>query len=306
MTNQIQRDQQILSCYLEKYIQIILAEYNNIIPNEKKEFLTNIDDYTNLIKTDETGTISLFVRNNKIYLPISAYQAIEEMKKNPQFGSNKNHLPYTEDTMLLNNNTFFDYIQHVVLKGLSAREYFEEILLHETMHLCGSGGASALREGFTELKTRQLAKKYHLNTSCCGYPKEVEIVYQLEQILGKEVTDKIAFANNDLEIYRLIQQEVGQEEADLYQEIDKIVTKNFMPYMAEKYPGINGPQKKTETYNKIDYSEAKQLLNQYNKAHNLSSPLVKKRTLNQGFSHILIISFLNLIILSLFLLWMMK
>ena len=45
------------------------------------------------------------------------------------------------------------FIKHIFLKGLSLKEYFKEILLHETMHFCGSDGAGVLKEGINELLT---------------------------------------------------------------------------------------------------------------------------------------------------------
>ena len=59
------------------------------------------------------------------------------------------------NTLIKNKNTFWDYIKHAIIKGLSPEEYFQESLLHEAMHFCGCGGADPLKEGITELKTRE-------------------------------------------------------------------------------------------------------------------------------------------------------
>ena len=77
-----------------------------------------------------------------------------DLKKIPGFGMMKNHKTCDQDNMIINDNTYITYIKHVFLKGLTPEEYFKEILLHETLHFCGSGGGTAIREGINELKTR--------------------------------------------------------------------------------------------------------------------------------------------------------
>ena len=42
----------------------------------------------------------------------------------------KNHKTFTEDNMIINDNTYITYIKHVFLKGLTPEEYFKEILFH--------------------------------------------------------------------------------------------------------------------------------------------------------------------------------
>ena len=97
--------------------------------------------------------------------------------------------------MIINDNTFETFINHAIVKGMTAEDYFKEILLHEVMHFCGSGGGNVLDEGTNELLTRMLAQKYNLRTNSCGYPKEVRLVYELMNQLGEETILKLAFIN---------------------------------------------------------------------------------------------------------------
>lgn len=173
---------------IDKLIKVIRTEYSDLV---------NVPDNIDLnerVHIEDTGTISLFVRGNHFYFPVDAFKVLNAFKKIPGFGSNKNHVTCTKDNMIINDNTYLTYIKHVFLKGLSPIEYFKEILLHETMHFCGSGGGTAIREGINELKTRQLAYKYDLLTSSCGYPKETKIAYELEQIFGEDIINKISFS----------------------------------------------------------------------------------------------------------------
>ena len=129
----------------------------------------------------------------------------------------KNHKTFTEDNMIINDNTYITYIKHVFLKGLTPEEYFKEILLHETLHFCGSVGGTAIREGINELKTRQLAKKYGLLTSFCGYPKEIKIILD----------------------------SVSLEASSFFFNLEVIMENEFHnKYMKYNFPGLTGPLKK--------------------------------------------------------------
>ena len=263
MKYDINKDKEELANKVFKYVKIILNEYQDKIPNHIKTYLNNINDYQGFIKIENTNTISLFVSDGLIYLPLNAYKIIGLMESVPGFGINKNHKTHNNSNMIINDNTFSDYIKHVFLKGLMPIDYFLEILLHETMHLCGADGGSALKEGFTELKTRELAKKYNLTTSCCGYPKEMKIAYLFEMILGRDITDKLTFMADEREIYYMIHDLVGTEEADLYIKVSRMMQVEFQNYINKKYDGITGPIKKTLEYDKINYRKIDELFALY-------------------------------------------
>lgn len=149
------------------------------------------------------------------------------------------------------------------LAGLTVEEFYLETLLHETTHLCGIGGATAIREGFAELKTRELAQKYGVKTSACGYPKEVKIAYQLQNIFGKEIGDKIAFARDDNEISKIIYESHSSKGVDLYFNVANSMEEQFESYKSKRYPSVLGPLKKMSAYNKIDYSKTNQIIRNY-------------------------------------------
>ena len=242
---------------INKLVGIIGNEYPDLvsIPND-----INLKERVHI---EDTGTISLFVRGNNFYFPLDAFKVLNALKKIPGFGSNKKHETCTKDNMIINDNTYLSYIKHVFIKGLTPEEYFKEILLHETMHFCGSGGGTALREGINELKTRQLAYKYDLLTSSCGYPKETKIAYELEQIFGEDIINKIAFSKNKNET-KIILDSVSPEATNFYFNLEETMEKEFYnKYMKYDFPGLTGPFKKTQKYNSIDYTEAHSLIDEY-------------------------------------------
>ena len=254
LNNKVENTKRILAKDMKEYVQVILKEYGGVIPEERQKFLSAIDDYYSRIIVEDSGTISMFATNNGIIMPKGAYQIFKYMRMIPGYGINKKHKSYKEGE-IVNKNTYYDYIKHVFISGMSVEEFFRDTLLHETMHFCGSDGGSAIREGLTELKTREIAQKYGLRASRCGYPKEVEVVRKLQKIIGTDIMDKITFARNNNEIDRILQENCGSVVADLFFEISYLMDKELnAKYDHSKFGGLFGPIKKAKAYSKIDYS----------------------------------------------------
>jgi len=252
---------------IQKLILIIKKEYPEFV------CLSDIYDLNKKVHIEETGTISLFVKNGEFYFPKDAFKVLAALKQIPGFGSFKEHKTYSKNNMIINDNTYLTYIKHVFLKGLTPEEYFKESLLHETFHFCGSGGGSAIREGINELKTRQLAEKYNLETSCCGYPKETKIAYELEKLFGKEVINMIAFSKDQMSLKRNLDA-ISKEMSDFYFKLESAMNNEFYnKYMKYDFPGLLGPLKKTKMYNSINYSHAYELINNYKNDQGLLNSL---------------------------------
>lgn len=174
---------------LKKYVSIILKENENFIPVERKKFLKAIKRWDNIVTVRDNGTISMFATNKNIIMSKSAFKVFRYMKLIPGYGINKSHKVY-RDGEIINQNTYFDYIKHAFITGMDVKEFFRDSLLHETMHFCGAGGGYAIREGLTELRTRELAQKYGLKASRCGYPKEVDIANKFKELINDEEIKK--------------------------------------------------------------------------------------------------------------------
>ena len=269
-----EKDKKNIATNFKKYVQIILSEYGEIIPKPIKDRLMSINNYEDLVKIYDTGTISLFADPNtsKIHLPLGAYNAIKALSQNSEYGSDKTHQTHNEFNMIINNNTFRDFVEHVILKGETTLDYFNEILLHEVMHVCGSHGSEGLAEGFNELKTREIALKYNLETSCCGYPKETKIAYELQQLFGKDISDQLAFLNYNDRL-NLLSTRISPDAAKLYSDVFVQIEQQFRPYMDKKYPGTTGIKDKCDNYDKINYSNIHQLINNYRISHQINTPV---------------------------------
>ena len=271
------RTKKLLAEDMKKYVAIILEEYKDIIPHERQLFLNSIINFENNVSIVNSGTISMFATANGVLMPMGAYKVFQIIKNIPGYGVNKNHKSYQEGE-ILNDNTYYDYIKHVYISGMSVEDFFRDTLLHETMHFCGAGGSSFLREGFTELKTRELAQKYGLRASRCGYPKEVGIAYRLQKMFGKTIADSITFADSQEEIKGILLNSYGEKITNLYFEIEAMMNASARKvYDHSKFGGIFGPIKKAKAYSKIDYTDVYEKLKEMERLFNNNNRHVPKK-----------------------------
>ena len=155
-------------------------------------------------------------------------------------------------------------MKHIFIKGIDAKEFYEENLLHESLHFCGSGGSNPILEGLTEHRTRELAKKYNLKTTGCGYPKEVKIVDELQNILGEKFMNLYLF--DIIKAWEYLEQEQGQEAKEFFKQVLHSMNSEFKHKYYDKTSEFNGllaPFKKTLAYQQIDYNETHKLIKEY-------------------------------------------
>ncbi len=247
-----------LTIQVEKYIKAILDEYGRYIPPERKVELNNIKDFNSVIKIHDYGSINGYASYEGISMPMSADNVLKKMSKIPGFGTNKNHRSYDETNLITNNNTFMDYVKHVFISGTTTQEYYEDLLLHETMHFCGSGGAFAIKEGINELLTRKIALKRNFKTSGCGYPKEVAIAYKLQEILGEDIINQIAFIPYQRDVLKYLESTLGKEYEQLYEGVTMLMEYEFQDKyyrFMNSYNDTDGMLEKIKNYEKIDYEK---------------------------------------------------
>lgn len=251
---------------IKKYIELIKKEYSAYMPIEVLQRLNNIDDYSQILKIYDYGEVSAYASEKNIKMPLCADKLLTIASKVPGYGINKKHKPYNEENIIINNNTFLTYIMHVFISGTNAEEYYEDLLLHETMHFCGSDGASVLKEGINELLTRMLAQKYNLKTSSCGYPKEVKLAYDLMNCFGDNIIIRLAFIKGFENELNFIKENLGDDAANLYFQVCNIAEKEFKEKYYSHMPefsGAIGIAKKVLFYKRIDYTNVHQMIDNY-------------------------------------------
>lgn len=251
---------------LKIYIKAIIEKYGEFIPTKRLNQLKSIKNYDNIIKIYDYGSINGHANFDKISMPLRAESALRTISKIPGFGINRTHKTYNNNNLIINNNTFMSYLIHVFISGTTTSEYFEDLLLHETMHFCGSGGATALKEGINELLTRKIALEKNFKTNGCGYPKEVAIAYELQNIFGENIINKIAFSNNNQYIMDYLNTTLGKDAANLYEKVSLLMEDEFYKKYYKNinnYSGIFGILMKVYNYKKINYKDVYILINKY-------------------------------------------
>lgn len=254
---------------IKEYIKIIVEEYGPYMPEEVLIKLNSVEDYNQILKIYDYGEVSAYADSNNVYMPLGVDRLLSIASKVPGYGINKNHRPYNSENIVINNNTFLTYIKHVFISGTNAEGYYEDLLLHEVMHFCGSGGGTVLDEGTNELLTRMLAQKYNLRTNSCGYPKEVSLAYELMKCFGEETVIRLAFINSFNQKIEYLKDTLGEEAANMYLQVSELAEKEFnekyYSHMSE-FLGALGIAKKVLFYKKIDYSEIHNIIHNYNNA----------------------------------------
>lgn len=268
MTNeQIDDIHKRLTLKVAKYIKAITQEYGKFIPKERLSYLGNIN-YDEIIQIYDYGNINGLANPKHILLPLNAEKALEKIKTLPGYGSNPSHQTYNQATAIINDNTFETYVNHAIVTGMTLEQYFEDLLLHETMHFCGSDGGNALKEGINEYLTRKLAFKKGFHTNGCAYPKEVKIAHTLESILGEEVITQIAFIKPYDKVLSYLETTLGKDASELYQNVTHAMDEEFYNRYyrhMNHFDGLEGIQEKVTNYKQIDYSKVEQIIEQYKK-----------------------------------------
>ena len=64
--NTIINTKTVLANDMKKYVELILEEYGQYIPEATKDFLKSIDNYSDRIVAQDTGTISMFATDTEV------------------------------------------------------------------------------------------------------------------------------------------------------------------------------------------------------------------------------------------------
>ena len=217
-----------------------------------------------IVEFNSGDTITFVVTDGKLLLPKAFYNLFPLFKNYDNYGKNKNNGRQVGE-YLDTRTTYFEYIEHVITGALSVYDYFEESLLHEAMHICGSEGGSPLEEGINELKTRELAQKYNIKIAAYGYSKEVEVAKRLQKILGNKIMDELTFIPLN-ERFEFLSARVGLKLAQLYQFLTREMLKiSYESGYYQKNSHFNDPFEKAKLYETIDYSALYDVMNIYDK-----------------------------------------
>jgi len=227
---------------MRKIIPIFLKELIEYVPFEKRRFLK---DEMNLpfIISFENG-FGAWCRGNNIFFSIQNTTFFKKLSKREDFGKNPNTELVSEQEFIENDKDYLDYMQYIVDNGLTELDYSLDVLAHEVMHLVGCGGG-VLGEGVTELRTRQICKKYGIRCAPIMHSKETKLVRMLEKHIGEMRLNEAAFTDYYELVLEKCEKVFGTEFKDLYQDLciayrEYLIDRSFDPIEHyKKYREIN-------------------------------------------------------------------
>ena len=84
----IETDRRQIADLFSHYVKIILYEYKDKVPTDVRGKLSKITNFKDLVKIENTGTISLFAKpsDSTIHLPLDTYKAIQALLQFPAYG----------------------------------------------------------------------------------------------------------------------------------------------------------------------------------------------------------------------------
>ena len=255
------------------YIRGIISKYGEYMVPAKVEYLKSIKDYSKIVKIYDYGSINGYANSYGIYMPLCADKVLEKVSKIPGYGINKNHQTYNDNTLVENNNTFVNYVYHIFVSGTDTQRYYDDLLLHETLHFCGSGGSFSISEGINELLTRQIAHEFGYHTNGCAYPNEVKVALRLSKVFGSDVITRLAFIRSFKQSLDYLDMTLGSAASSLYNDVMIAMEDEFQEKYyknMDSYNGLVGIARKTIDYRKINYKKANELIDEYEKK--LSNP----------------------------------
>lgn len=237
----------------DDYVRWTLVEFGEFIPKETREYVQGIKEYKEILVLNDKPTVTFVQKDGKILIPKRGLRLLEILRFIPGYGIKPDHKCYKSKDVL-NESTYLDYVIHVFLAGLTMEQFCNETLPHEVLHLCGSRGWEPFFEGLTELKAREVAAKYDFPLSRCGYNKEVDIVVQVQDILGRDLMSKIAFTKDEENIRRLIESEFGKKTYRTFMDVREYMMdcSNFSRVNSGKRVSVI---KKIISYSKVKYPD---------------------------------------------------
>lgn len=208
-------------------IRLIDSEIKRLLPIFKNEFLDYIlpqkfmyfRDKSNWNEILDFGSgIGVWNDGNKIYVSVQNSRFFKQLSKEEGYGENKGKQLVSNKEYYINNKDFLDYIDYAKANGLKEIDYALDTLPHHIMHLIGSG-KGILGEGITELRTREICKKYNIRYAPVMHSKEAKLIRLLENFFTKQELNEASFYGNVSSILKKCETIFGKEFKTLYEDI---------------------------------------------------------------------------------------
>ena len=245
---------------LFKIIKIYISELGKYICEKHLDFLSNDSNIEKIIQFSDNRTGAWCVDNRHIYFGSNTSHFIEQLRQNPLYGTQPEHLLVTKERFVDNSLDYWDYVNHFILIGGNELDFYLDLLPHEAMHLIGITGG-VIGEGVAEKRMRELTTKYNIRSAPICHTKEVKLVSLMEKLVDKDILTKTGFENNFFQywdIEKAIDSKCGKGT------FEKVYMATRIPY-SEKYLRVKHPSpfEQFNAYRKLNFEPAYSLLRQH-------------------------------------------
>lgn len=175
---------------MRKIIPIYLEELVDYVHVEKRRYLKDEINLRTIIRFD--NGLGVWCEENNIYFAIQNSGIFKRMSRDENYGQKIGTKLIDEEEFIENDKDYIDYMDYACANGLKEVDFCLDLLPHAVMHLVGSS-EGILGEGITELRTRQICKKYGIRCAPVWHSKETKLVMMLEKYVGEMMLNEASF-----------------------------------------------------------------------------------------------------------------
>ena len=240
---------------MKKIIPIFMKECESYIYPQKLFFLNNPKNLGRII--DFGRGFGAWTKGDNIVFAIQNARIFDRLARMPEYGKKPRECFVSQKDFVDNSKDYLDYMQYIIDNGLKEIDYCLDVLPHEIMHLIGSGGG-VIGEGVTELRTRQICKKYGIRCAPIMHTKETKFVRMLEKFVGANLLDLTAFTKDNTLLFQKCEELFGEEFFQIYGEMESQYTRYIMDFSLD-------PIEHYKSYREIDFSRMYKFLREKEK-----------------------------------------
>ena len=231
-----------------RILSIFMDEFVEYVPVEKRRYFEELMKLkrTNQLIGFDNG-MGAWCKDDKIYFAVRNNKMFKSLARNPNYGKYKGVALVSESDFINNDKDYIDYIEYFIGNGLKEIDYCLDVLPHEVMHLIGSG-SGILGEGITELRARQVCKKYGIRCAPILHSKETKLAIKLEKHVGEIALNEASFFGD----FTILEERLGKifgEEA--FQEVYDDLRIGYRQYVSDRSINLLEHYKK---YRDIDFN----------------------------------------------------
>lgn len=210
------KEKRIIEEQMKKIIPIFLDEFIEYVYVDKRMYLRNEVNIPFVINYD--NGFGAWAKGDEIFFAFENTQLFYNYSRRKIYGKKKGPELIEEENFIDNDKDYIDYLNYFIDYGLREKDYYLDVLPHVIMHLIGCGN-SLLDEGITELRTRQLCKKYGIRCAPVMHTKETKLVRMLEKYIEPRYFDVSVFSSSDYLILNECDKIFGPKFRELYNDL---------------------------------------------------------------------------------------